>query len=207
MNNVAYSEHRRKAEHIAPIAFAFLLKYLPIWLALVLAVLSVIYGIVGSKLLIKDTMREDERLRGYSAGKIAYGAMVLLLILVFHTREQMWIVAGAWSIMAFGDAFANLFGVSYGEDKLPWNRDKSWIGTLAFVFFGILGSVMLIGWFTWLWPVPGMPLLNGGQIWTIAVVASLCCAIVESLPLPVVDNITVPACGALVIWLLQLKLA
>jgi len=201
-----YSEIRRKVEHMVPIVFAFLLKYLPIWLAILLAFLSVLYAIIGSKKLAKKTLRSDEIDKGYSAGKIAYGAMVLLLILIFHTREYMWIVAGAWGIMAFGDAFANLIGVAYGRDKLPWNKDKSWAGTIAFIFFGLFGAALLIGWFTWLWPVEGMPTISGSGIWTIAVTAALVCAAVESLPLPIVDNITVPAAGALVIWLMSLTL-
>jgi len=149
MTEQGYSEQRRKLEHVAPIAFAFLLKYLPIWLAVVLAVISVIYGVVGSRLLVKGTMRPDEQARGYSLGKIAYGAMVLLLILIFHARQNMWIVAGAWAIMAFGDAAANLAGVAWGKRKLPWNRDKSWAGSAAFVICGVLGCALLIAWFSW----------------------------------------------------------
>ena len=59
-----------------------------------------------------------------------YPVAVLLLILVF--RQQLHLAAIGWALLAFGDGVATLAGKAMGGGKLPWNRDKSWAGLLAF---------------------------------------------------------------------------
>ncbi|HKE01290.1 MAG TPA: hypothetical protein VKE69_09795 [Planctomycetota bacterium] len=69
----------------------------------------------------------------------AYPIAVLLLVILFPMRTA----AGAWAILAFGDAAAALFGRAWGKAKLPWNRDKSWIGMLAFVAAATIGGTLV----------------------------------------------------------------
>ncbi len=75
------------------------------------------------------------------AGVRAYPMAVLLLALLFPVR----IAAGAWAILALGDAMAALVGRTWGSAKLPWNRDKSWQGLVAFVVFGTAAGAISYG--------------------------------------------------------------
>ncbi|MBL8693566.1 MAG: hypothetical protein JNJ88_05655 [Planctomycetes bacterium] len=65
-------------------------------------------------------------------GVRAYPLAVLLLVVLFPLRAA----AGAWAVLALGDAMAALVGRTWGSSKLPWNRDKSWQGLAAFLVFG-----------------------------------------------------------------------
>ncbi len=72
---------------------------------------------------MKRLERPEEKARGYS-GMIGYPAVVLLICLIFpavtpgldpvrraaggSAPHVMWPVAGAWAVLAFGDAFAAL---------------------------------------------------------------------------------------------------
>ena len=130
---------------MAPLGFVFSLTLFPLWLIFVLAILAVVYGLALSRHLSQRTFRPEERQRGYSMGKIAYAISVFFLLVFFHKR--MHIVAGAWSIMALGDASATLIGMMWGRFLLPWNKNKSWAGLFAFFLAGTAGSFLLM-WYT-----------------------------------------------------------
>jgi uncharacterized protein (TIGR00297 family) len=68
--------------------------------------------------------------RRHDAGIVAYPAMVLLLILVFR-GPYLPIAAAVWAMMAFGDPAAAIAGKAVGGPRLPWNREKTWVGLLA----------------------------------------------------------------------------
>ncbi len=196
------SETKRKIEHIVPVVFAFLLRYLNTWQALLFAFVGILYGLFFSKMLVKNAFREQEK--GFSFGKLIYGVMVFILILLFH--KTMDIVAGAWAIMSLGDGCSSLFGKAYGKKKLPWNSEKSWVGSASFVFFGGIGAAILMWWVNGnQLPIHDLP----GQIQTPvpwfsflipAFLASFAAAGIESLPLRINDNITVPLTAGLFLY-------
>jgi len=143
--------------------------------------------------------------------------------LAFPSRLD--IAAAAWGILAFGDGFATLIGRCFTaehaknaeknkssagfaisavfSDRLPWNPDKSIAGTLAFIAFGSIAGVGL-AW--WVRPsiVPVPPLL-----FTVAapLVAAVLAALVETLPVRLDDNVSVPATAAAVLWIASLMTA
>ena len=132
------------------------------------------------------------------SGIVLYPASVLLLIVVFHDRLD--IAAAAWAILAVGDGMATLVGRRIGRGGLPWNPEKSLAGTLAlFVCGGVAGAV--VAW--WCRPnVAPQP-----DVWfSIAapLVAALVAAFVETIPIKLDDNISVPASAAAVLWALSL---
>ena len=125
---------------------------------------------------------------------------MLGLVLVFPYRLD--IVAAAWGIMAAGDGFATLVGRRFGRTRLPWNPDKSVEGTLAFIVFGSVAGVFLAWWvrpsvFTVLFP----PLL-----FTLVapVAAALVAGLVETIPVRLDDNISVPFAAGLTLWFASL---
>ena len=198
-------ETQRQIEHVTPVAFALLLRWIPLWLAVLLAALSVVYGGVVSPRLFHRTLRGDEAARGYSTGKILYGLSVLVLLLVFGLtcgEGKFYVVAGAWALLGVGDAAANFVGRSWGRAKVPWNREKSWAGLAGFIVFGTLAAGLLIWWVSGGKNHPPLALVESMLL---ALGAAAAAGVVETLRVPHVnDNVSVPATGALVIYLMTL---
>ncbi|HEX6736789.1 MAG TPA: DUF92 domain-containing protein, partial [Vicinamibacteria bacterium] len=91
-----------------------------------------------------------------------------------------------------------------GGPRLPWNPRKGWAGSLAFVVCGALGAAVLTAW-TLRLPLgsafaPGGG--GGGGILAVMLPLALFCALVESLPTTLDDNLTVPLAAALALPLL-----
>jgi len=189
------NETKRKIEHIVPIVFAFLLRYFNTWQALLFAFVGIMYGLFLSRVFVKGAFREHEQEKGFSFGKLIYGIMVFLLILVFH--NNLYIAAGAWAMLSLGDGCSGFFGMAYGKRKLPWNPEKSWIGSAAFVLFGWLGAAVLMWWVN---VNPPQTPLSWSYLLPTALLAALVTAGVESLPLKINDNITVSLTAGLFLY-------
>jgi uncharacterized protein (TIGR00297 family) len=102
--------------------------------------------------------------------------------------------------LAFGDSTATLVGRRAAGDHLPWNREKTIAGTVAFCLCGGLGGIALAWWIA---PaiVPQPPLWF---ILAAPVAAAIVAALVETLPLRLDDNFSVPAAAGAVLWLASL---
>src|SRR6266498_4113617 len=126
------NEGLRKFLHIVFGLFALSLKFLP-WriAALVAAAAVAVNWAVLHRLVGRRVARHE---RGWDWGIVFYPAAVLALILIFNWHIA--IAAVAWVIMAFGDGFATLIGRALPLAPLPWNREKSAGGSLAFLLFG-----------------------------------------------------------------------
>ncbi len=190
------SEDLRQLEHMAPLVFAFSLKFLSWGQALALAALAVTYALFVSSRLWRSARRPDEAERGFSPGKVAYAVSILLLVLLFP--DDKYIVAAVWANLSIGDAVSNLAGRRYGRTHLPWSAGKTWVGmATAFVASSVAGFILLV------WT--GIP-TAGSHTWSLAalyaVATSVVCSFVETLPLPVDDNISICAAGGLFLgWL------
>jgi dolichol kinase len=145
----------------------------------------------------RSLWRGAERARGYSLGLTLYPLAIAVLCLVF--QAELWRIAAVWGVLAFGDGMSSLVGMTVGGPRLPWNLRKSWSGLAAFVLFGTLGAALLVSWVELIsfraWASP--PVL--GTVLLLALV----CAVVESLPIKVDDNLSIPAVGALVVAFLS----
>ncbi len=183
-------EDLRQIEHLAPIAFAFLLPYLPYWAIVGLALLAVFHALVVSPRLIRATTRPREKTWGFSAGKLIYALGVLALVLIFH--GQLWIAAGAWALLAAGDAASNWAGRRWGTSPLPFNRLKTLQGAAAFWIVGTAASWLLM----W-WNLPDHSPLSPGRLALYAALAGLVCALAESMPAVVDDNLAIVWVGGL----------
>jgi uncharacterized protein (TIGR00297 family) len=191
------SEARRKLVHIGVGGFAFLLRYLSWPLAALLALAAFLFNwqllprIGGRKL-----WRDAEHGQGYPLGILLYPLAVLALVLAF--RGALWMAAAVWGILALGDGMATVVGQSVGGPPLPWNAKKGWAGLLAFVAFGTLAASVLVAW-TW---GMGLSAALSLRILAITLPLALICALVESAPTTLDDNLTVPLVGGLAIALL-----
>jgi uncharacterized protein (TIGR00297 family) len=198
MEEPPYSERARKVVHMAMGAFALTLRYLTSWQAAVLAATALAFNLLVLPRVARQLYRPTDHARRFPAGIIFYPLSVLLLILVFPSRLD--IVAATWGILAFGDGMATLVGMTFGRRRIPWNRDKSITGSIAFVVCGGIAGAFLAWWCrpgvippAFMWFSIGAPL-----------VAALVAAFVETIPVRLDDNLSVPASAALVLWALSL---
>ncbi len=191
-----YSEDLRQIEHLVPIVFAFLLPYLTWGQAVTLAVCALVYGVFISPRLLRVTRRPNEVVQGFSSGKAAYALSVLGLLIVFPA--QFYIVAAVWANLSVGDAASNLIGRNFGRRRIPWNAQKTWLGFSAALLSSTLVAGALI---LWVGPAPGTS-LSPATAWFYALSVSVVCSLVETLPIPLDDNLTICiAGGAFLGWI------
>jgi phytol kinase len=145
----------------------------------------------------RSMWRGAERARGYSLGLTLYPLAIAVLCLVF--RAEQWRTVAVWGVLAFGDGMSSLVGMTVGGPRLPWNRRKSWSGLAAFVLFGTLGAALLMSWVELLSlrGLASLPVLGTGLL------LALVCGAVESLPIDLDDNVSIPAVGALIVAFLS----
>jgi uncharacterized protein (TIGR00297 family) len=198
MADPQYSERARKVVHMAMGVFALALRYLTWWQAAVLAGVALAFNLLVLPRIARQLYRPTDHARRFPAGIIFYPVSILLLILIFPYRLD--IVAAAWGILAFGDGMATLAGMAFGRKRIPWNREKSILGSVAFFVCGGVAGAFLAWWCrpgvippAFLWFSIGAPF-----------VAALAAAFVETIPVRLDDNISVPASAALVLWALSL---
>ena len=75
---------------------------------------------------------------GISEGPLMY-IYVLLILNILNWRNIHSILSV--SCLSFGDGFSDLIGRKFGKDKWFLNKDKSYIGSVAFILFSVLGSL------------------------------------------------------------------
>jgi uncharacterized protein (TIGR00297 family) len=182
------NEVLRKILHIGMGFGALLLLRIPWRYAALIGVAA----IIGNWLLLHRIAgrRVSRHERGWDIGIILYPFAVTVLIVVFHWHIE--IAAVAWVLLAFGDGFATVIGRKLPLAPLPWNRAKSWGGVIAFVLFGGASAFAIARLF--------------GAPQDVAIAAAvLVSAIVESLPLGLDDNVTVPFIAASVLAAMAIK--
>ena len=101
---------------------------------------------------------------GYGAMTITAGILAILTLLA--SKEQM---IASLIVLGFGDAASTLVG-RRSRKKLPYSKEKTWGGTLAF-FIACLPAVYFAGWS--------------------ALIVAACAAAAESLESNIDDNLTV----------------
>ncbi|MDE1865732.1 MAG: hypothetical protein KGH94_03820 [Candidatus Micrarchaeota archaeon] len=116
-------------------------------------------------LLSKFERRESEF--GIGAIHLAAGAAILLGFAGFKLA-----LFGIFPLF-FGDALATMTGLSfYRSRKLPYNRRKSYAGTIAFLIASVVPGFIILGFW--------------------GILLGLILTLVESVELPIDDNIAVP---------------
>ncbi|XWS66261.1 hypothetical protein CRYUN_Cryun05aG0184300 [Craigia yunnanensis] len=149
----------------------------------------VIHGLslADDKGLIKSVTREGnpkELLRG----PLYYVLILILCALVYWRESPVGVISLA--MMCGGDGVADIMGRKFGSSKIPYNKMKSWVGSISMFVFGFFISIGMLYYYS----VLGYFQLDWG--WTLQRVAlvSLVATVVESLPITklVDDNISVP---------------
>lgn len=116
--------------------------------------------------------------REFATAPIFYALGILFTLLFFPLQ----ISGAAVAIFSLGDSAASLFGKAFGKRALPFNRMKTLEGSVAgFVFAFLAGSFFI---------VPSK-----------ALVGAAFAMVVESLPLPLNDNLVTPLATAVLLVL------
>lgn len=188
-------ENLRKTIHVAMGGFALLLRWLTPFQASLCAIAAFLHNyFILPRTLGKRIYRKEEIIKGVPTGILVYPLSVLILILLFWGR--LYLAALIWGIMAFGDGFATIFGATYGKKKLPWSRDKSYVGFFSYLIFGTLGASFLLWW------TAPKGLFSLSTILLISFATTLFSAIVETIHFGLNDNFIVPLLGAGFLFLL-----
>lgn len=176
-------ELRRRLIHMAAFAIPFLFEREPLLTLLGLVLAAVFFsfseflrlngfrfpGIAG---LTRLAIRSAEK-RRFAVAPLAL-ALGVLVCLFFEPP----IPVLAIGIIAFGDSVAGLVGQFAGRLRLPYNRKKTWEGTLA--GFGVC-----------------LILCHAFLAWPQAIGVAAVAVLIESLPLGPWDNLVVPVIVAL----------
>lgn len=201
VRRISSTELRRRFWHGVPGLLPFLLWWLPhrdpispTLFGIIVAVAVLIAGaiFVGYR-QIERSGEHHQRLAAVGG----YAGSVLLMLLLFPADIELGLTVLA--VLAFGDGSATLAGLLFGGPKLPWNRQKTVAGLMAFLCVG--GPMAsLIYW--------GETVMNPEAVPPIATMrtAVLCggatafvAAVVESIPSRINDNIRVGAAAAVTV--------
>jgi uncharacterized protein (TIGR00297 family) len=166
--------------HMSMLSFAFLLPCLTWTQAGGCALLALLFNLVVLPRLEVDLRTSPAR--PADAGIVIYPLSVLGLVLVY--RHDMQVVGAAWAIMALGDGMASVVGDALRGPALPWNREKTWSGFMGFLVAGTAGAYVLTRWVA--------PAVTPDVALAVSAAAALVGALVESAPIGLDDNATVP---------------
>lgn len=137
--------------------------------------------------LIKSVTREgkpEELLRG----PLYYVLVLIVCVLVFWRESPIGVISLA--MMCGGDGIADIVGRRFGSIKIPYNKKKSWAGSISMFVFGFSLSIGMLYYFSAL----GYFQLDWFQTVQRVALVSLVATFVESLSTSdtVDDNISVP---------------
>jgi dolichol kinase len=158
------------------------------------AIMTFKFALVGLGFL-----RDDDAVKSMSRigdrTELLRGPLLYGLVFIFSTSLFWKDTTGIIGFFAlcFGDGFAEIVGRLYGgNNKLFWSKDKSLAGMIGFVIASSL-SVLL---FLFLYPQVVTSTPTGSLIGRVIAV-NMVAALVETLPIGEIDNITVFAAASI----------
>lgn len=173
------------------------------WLAvLVPGLITIQFALVGLGLIkdeaaVKSMSRSGDR-REILRGPLFYGIAFVALTLIYWKESPIGIAA--LMLMCGGDGVADLVGRRFPKPNLPWSPRKTLAGSLSVFVGGWILSFAVLAVYAAAAALPG-PV--AGYLLPLMLLA-LGGALVESLPYPDVDNLTITlaavAIGHLVRW-------
>ena len=110
---------------------------------------------------------------GFASAPVFFALGILFTLILFPAPVS----GGAVAVFAFGDSAAAFFGKAFGRKTLPFGKGKTLEGSIAGFLLGFLGALFFVDPFK-------------------ALAGAAVAMFIESLPLPVNDNLTIPLAAA-----------
>lgn len=124
-------------------------------------------------------------------GPLFYGVVFVVLTLIYWKDSPIGIVA--LMLLCGGDGLADIIGRRVKSPALPWSKGKTWAGTLFMFLGGWFFSLLIL----WIFILKGIFVAPLGAYLPAIILISIAGAMVESLPIRDLDNLTVPAVAIL----------
>ena len=141
-------------------------------------------GIIKDQAAVQAMSRTGDR-REILRGPLYYGMVFVALTLLYWVNSPIGMIA--LMLMCGGDGLADIIGRRYGKARLPWNAQKSWVGSAAMLLGGLFFAIAVSLPFIYLYYFPVTLSSFIPRVALIAVAATL----VESLPIKDLDNLTI----------------
>lgn len=182
----------REAIHTSSFLLTFVCIYLlgNVTLASVILSVAVIYTLseiarvrgINIPVLSQITWRAAKKteLYEFATAPIHFAVGIALSLLLFPDP----IGYVAITVLTLGDSAAHIFGMKFGKNRLPFNKGKNLEGSIAGFVFAFLGALVFVE--------PAM-----------ALVAAAVGMLVETVPSPINDNLTIPLLSGLVLFLIM----
>lgn len=143
-------------------------------------------GIMRDPAAVRSMSRTGDR-REILRGPLLYGIVFVVLTLVYWTKSPIGIIA--LMLLCGGDGLADIVGRRVNSPRIPWNRKKSLAGSLGMLVGGFVFAAFVI----WMFVLAGK--FDGpftAYLLPITII-SVAGALVETLPIRDIDNVTVTA--------------
>lgn len=143
-------------------------------------------GVIKDPAAVQAMSRTGDR-REILRGPLYYGLIFVVLTLVFWKDNPTGMVA--LMLLCGGDGLADILGRRLESRPLPWNQGKSWAGSLSMLAGGLVLALFILAVYVaaGIFPGPFTSYLPA------VILIALAGAVVESLPLRDIDNITITA--------------
>jgi HAD superfamily phosphoserine phosphatase-like hydrolase len=158
---------------VVPLIFVVTLLYIVSEFARVQGTKFPIVSAITWKAALKPELYE------FATAPIFFALGIMLSLVLFPEPANYASVV----ILTFGDGFATIFGKRFGKTVIPFNKGKRLEGSLFGFAFAFLGALIFLN------PVK-------------ALVGAALGMIIEVLPLPINDNLTIPLVTGLVLTLI-----
>ncbi len=186
-STISLSEILRESIHMGSFSVPFICMYLlGTYSASILILLTTLfYGVsevarlegVNFPVISKITWKAANKpeLYDFATAPILFASGIVLSLIVFPAPNNYASIA----VLTLGDSSATLFGGKFGSFRIPFNKGKNVEGSIFGFLFAFLGAMFFVS------PVKA---LAGAALGIL----------VESLPLPINDNLTIPLASGLV---------
>jgi len=178
----------RETIHVGSFLVLFVCQYFlnRLWVSLLILTVTLLYAVsefarlrginvpIFSTITWKATVKPE--LYEFATAPIFFAIGITLSLIFFPAPISYASVA----ILTLGDGFATVFGKILGRNVLPFNKGKTVEGSIFGFLFAFLGAMFFVN------PIA-------------ALIGALTGMVIECLPLPISDNVTIPMVSGLVL--------
>ncbi|MCU0487560.1 MAG: phosphatidate cytidylyltransferase [Anaerolineales bacterium] len=148
-------------------------------------------GVMRDEGSVQSMTRHGDR-REILRGPLFYGIVFVVLTLLYWRESPIGIIA--LMVLCGGDGLADIIGRRFGAQKLPWNKGKSWMGSLGMLLGSWIFAMAIMAFFI----AQGYFSVSLAEIFLPVTLIALVCTLVESLPVHDIDNLTISLAAVLV---------